>query len=386
MNKKVLFVDDEPNVLQAYSRSLRKLYQITTAASGDEALSLVNPEDPFAVIVSDMRMPGMDGVTLLSRMKETTPDTVRIMLTGNADQQTAIDAVNKGDIFRFLNKPCSPENMAKSVDTALEQHRLINAEKSLLESTVKGSIAALTEVLSLVKPEVFGRTTTYKELVCACAETLGIDNTWEFETLAMISLIGTVSIPDEIVSKVLLAKPVSEQERQQFERHPELGAAIVEKIPRLEDLATAIRYQLKNYDGSGVPEDNLQQQDIPIGARLLKVIIDYDNLERSGLEEQAIFSRLESSPGSYDPEVLAALASVLRRNVEAKVVTVSVTQLTEQMVLAEDLYRTDGRLLLCKGQPLSASAGERLANFWRNGGINETISVIIKEDKDTSGS
>lgn len=380
MNKKVLFVDDEPNVLQAYSRSLRKHFQITTATCGEEALSLIDLQDPFAVVVSDMRMPGMDGVTLLAQMKQVSPETVRIMLTGNADQQTAIDAVNQGDIFRFLNKPCSPEDMARSVDAGIEQHRLINAEKDLLENTVKGSVAALSEVLSLVTPELFGRTTTYKNLLLGCAEILGLEPSWELETLAMLSLIGTVSLPDETVSKVLSGATVSDAENEQFQQHPILGAAILEKIPHMEPLAQAIKYQLKNFDGSGQPKDSLSKNDIPIGARLLKTIIDFDRLERSGIAPHTILGRFKGQPGIYDPQVVTALATVLDQDSHTKIVSVSVTQITENMVLAEDLYQKDGRLLLCKGQPLSASAGERLANFWRRGGIDENVLVEIQSD------
>lgn len=377
MNNKVLFVDDEPNVLQAYSRSLRKHYQIVTALSGNEALSLLDPKEPFAVVVSDMRMPGMNGVSLLAKMKEIAPDTVRIMLTGNVDQQTAIDAVNKGDIFRFLNKPCSPEDMARSVNAGIEQHRLIHAERDLLENTVKGSIAALTEVLSLVKPEVFGRVTGHKELILRCAQIMNLDNLWEIETLALLHLIGTVALPDELVSKVL-GYESSVEEEEQFRQHVLHGAAIVEKIPRLEELAKGIKYQLKHYDGSGFPADKVAPNDIPLGAQLLKAITDLDKLERLGLDQQTIIASFNGCPNIYAPAVVSALAEVLEQDASTKIVTISVTQITNNMVLAEDLYRRDGQLLLCKGQPLTASAGERLTNFWRNGGIGEYISVVIR--------
>ncbi|MDH3748454.1 MAG: response regulator [Gammaproteobacteria bacterium] len=108
MSNKILFVDDEPNVLQSIRRSLRKQFDLDTAEGGEEALRMLKANGTYAVIVSDMRMPGMNGVELLSQARKDSPDTVRMMLTGNADQQTAVDAVNHGDIFRFLNKPCEP--------------------------------------------------------------------------------------------------------------------------------------------------------------------------------------------------------------------------------------------------------------------------------------
>src|ERR1700733_8122058 len=102
MSNRILCVDDDINILEGYQRALRKEFDITTAPGGEEALVKIRDEGPFAVVVSDMRMPGMDGIQLLTRIKQVAPESVRIMLTGNADQQTAMNAVNEGNIFRFL--------------------------------------------------------------------------------------------------------------------------------------------------------------------------------------------------------------------------------------------------------------------------------------------
>ena len=135
MTKKILLVDDDPNILQGYQRQLRKRFELDTVLSGREGLEAVASDGPFAVIVSDMRMPGMDGVQFLTQVRETASDTVRMMLTGNSDQQTAMDAVNEGHIFRFLTKPCNTDTFAKALEAALEQYRLITAERELLPGT-----------------------------------------------------------------------------------------------------------------------------------------------------------------------------------------------------------------------------------------------------------
>ena len=140
MTEKILLVDDEPNVLQSMQRQLRKRFKIVVAESGFEALAALKNKGPFAVIVSDMRMPGMDGVQLLSEAKDIFPDTVRTMLTGNADQETASEAVNTGQIFCFLTQPCSTAVLATSFGLAVRQHTLLIAEKELLNDTVKGSV------------------------------------------------------------------------------------------------------------------------------------------------------------------------------------------------------------------------------------------------------
>jgi len=153
--EKILFVDDEEDILNSFKRQFRKKANISTATSGQEALDLMDSEGEFAVIVSDMRMPIMDGAEFLERAKKKSPNSIRILLTGQTDLNSAISAVNKGQIFRFLSKPCSQELLQDSLKSAIRQYRLINIEKDLLQNTVKGSIELLSELLAIVKPNVF---------------------------------------------------------------------------------------------------------------------------------------------------------------------------------------------------------------------------------------
>ncbi len=151
MAPKVLFVDDDPNILEAYQRQFWKQYQIDTALAGDRGLEAVAKNGPYAVIVSDLKMPGMNGVQLLSRVREMAPDSVRIMLTGFAEVQTAIDAVNEGNIFRFLTKPCQPDVLARALDAGIEQYRLITANRELLEQSLGAWMRSEREFGLLIK-------------------------------------------------------------------------------------------------------------------------------------------------------------------------------------------------------------------------------------------
>jgi len=144
MNNRVLLVDDDPNILEGYKRSLRKKFDVTTALEGHAALEVISRKDTFATIVSDMAMPSMNGIQFLSRVKEISPDSVRIMLTGNADLNIAISAINEGNIFRFLTKPCPEDLFIKTLEAGIEQYRLITAERELLEKTLNGSINVLS--------------------------------------------------------------------------------------------------------------------------------------------------------------------------------------------------------------------------------------------------
>ena len=129
MNQRILIVDDEPQVTRGYRRSLRKQFSLDVANSGEEAIDFISQSPPYAVVVSDMRMPGMSGLQLLTELKTITPGTVRIMLTGNADQQTAVDAVNTGKVFKFLTKPCSPQTLARALQEGFDHYATRQQQK-----------------------------------------------------------------------------------------------------------------------------------------------------------------------------------------------------------------------------------------------------------------
>jgi len=244
-NVKILVVDDEPNVLHSIKRQLRKKFSLDTATSGPEALKMLKESGPYAVIIADMRMPGMNGIELLAKVKEEFPDTVRMMLTGNADQETAIRAVNEGNIFRFMNKPCPVELLEKNIEAALEQYRLIIAERQLLEQTLSGSIKVLAEILSQVNPAAFSRAFRIRNLVDQLVKAEGLPNAWEFSIAALLSQLGCVSLPSDLVEKVYAGASLSKEEEEMFKNHPLVGAQLLKNIPRLERVAAMIALQLK---------------------------------------------------------------------------------------------------------------------------------------------
>jgi len=179
--EKILFVDDDPNILASFKRTLRKLYDVDTAVGPEEGLEAVSRYRHYALVISDLRMPGMDGIQFLAKVRSMAPESIRMILTGNADLQAAIDAVNQGNIFRFLTKPCPPETLQLAIEAGLQQYRLIRAEKELLEKTLRGAIRILTDVLSLVNPEAFGRASRIRRYVRDIGERLGYSKAWQLE-------------------------------------------------------------------------------------------------------------------------------------------------------------------------------------------------------------
>ena len=251
--QRVLIADDDSLSREFLSEACRSFgLHVEAVTNGEQALERLR-RGGLDLVLTDMRMPGMSGVEFLATAKEKWPDTVRMMLTGNADQDTAVAAVNHGDIFRFLNKPCEPELLEHAVSDGIRQHQLITAERDLLQNTLKGSITALAEILSLTNPEIFGHTTRYRRLMARLATQLGIGESWELESTALIAQLGCVSIARELVTRKIGGHPLPPDEMEEFAGHAKIGADLLSTIPRMDAIAESIRYQERNFDGSGYP-------------------------------------------------------------------------------------------------------------------------------------
>jgi response regulator RpfG family c-di-GMP phosphodiesterase len=385
MSSKILFVDDESNVLEAYQRNLRKQFSIDTATSGELALRLLSERGPYAVIVADMQMPGMNGVEFLIQAQQHAPDSVRLMLTGNADQKTAVEAVNQGHVYQFLNKPCPPEMLALALNNATRQYQLISAERELLEKTLNGSINMLTGILASAEPSSFGRGERLRDYMRAFARSLNMASTWELELAAMLSQIGYVTVPPKVLEKLRIRAEVTAAEKNVLSRIPEIGANLLRNIPRLESVARIVLYQGKNYDGSGFPQDSVAANEIPIGSRILKVLSDLAELEASGLPKPKALEQMQSRSGQYDPHVLDSTFACFDIYLEAptavKVAVKAITlkELTIGHVLSSNVETKDGVLIVCAGTKVSQLALEKLRNFDQIQGIKEPIHVETQE-------
>ncbi len=379
MTDKILCVDDDPQIIEGCRRGLRKKFRIDTALGPEAALEAIGSRGPYAVVISDMRMPGMDGIQLLSRIRELAPDSVRMMLTGYADQGTTIEAVNEGNVFRFLTKPCPPETLTKALHDGITQYRLVTAEKELLGKTLRGSIKVLTDVLGLVNPVAFGRASRVRRVVCDLAAALEADDSWQIEIAAMLSQIGCVTLPPDTIEKVYHGVDLSEDQAKMFESHPAVGRDLVANIPRLERVAEIIACQENRFDDSTALPDGRTGKNIPLGSRILKVALDFDTFESQGLPKPAAFAHLQARSSWYDPDVLLALQGVIGVEDPFGVCEVAVRDLTTDMILDEDVRTDSGLLLVAKGQEVGPALRQRLSNFAKKGHVQGPIRVLVRK-------
>ncbi len=377
MNKNILFVDDESNILSAIKRQLRKDFRnIDLAESGPEGLDIIKAKGPYAVVVSDMRMPEMDGVQFLSRVRDIAPETVRMMLTGNADQETAIKAVNEGRIFRFLNKPCPREMLKSSVEAALEQYRLITAERELLTKTLNGSIRVMAEILSQVNPVAFSRATQIKRYVTAIARGLGLSSGWQFSIAGFLSQIGCVTVPNDILEKVYAGKELGPDEKEIFLQHPQAAARILANIPRLENISQIIALQNKPFSLYWKPETKSEKL-IQLGGQILKIAVDFDHQVFLGKRADAAIENMREKPGEYNPNILDILSGLDTGCDSLELKKLTLGQLVVGMTLNQDLHAKNGLLLASKGQKITLSLRERLMNFSKTVGLDEPFEVLL---------
>jgi response regulator RpfG family c-di-GMP phosphodiesterase len=361
---RVLCVDDEPAILQGLELHLRRHYDVVTATSGTDGLQAIEKNGPPAVVLSDMRMPGMDGATFLGCVRERAPDTVRMLLTGQADLDSSIAAINQGQIFRYLTKPCRPDVLMEVVKAAVEQNRLVTTERVLLEQTLRGSIKTLIDVLSLADPLAFGRASRIQQSAKELAESVNKGPSWQIEIAAMMSQVGCVSLPAEVVEKLYYGKALNNEERAMTDRLPAIADGLLANIPRLEDVRAILLNHGKQFDGGGRPANSLAGEAIPFGARVLRIAIDYDQLEAQGLPAELALDTLRGRSGFYDPKLLDALATVRGKHSRKSEVREMPLKLIEiGMVFAADVRTPAGALLVARGHEVTAGLVERVRNF-----------------------
>jgi response regulator RpfG family c-di-GMP phosphodiesterase len=373
---RILCVDDEPNVVEGIRRSLRGSYDVVTAVGPRAAIAILEQDVDFAVVLSDLRMPELDGVILLNQVRDGAPDIVRILLTGYADTDAAIRAVNDGQIFRFLTKPCTPALLRSTLDSAVEHHRVVKAERVLLEQTLQGSVQLLTDVLSLAQPAAFGRAGRLKRKISELAAYMKIRDRWAIELAALFSQLGAVTLPAALIDKVYHGQPLNEAEQELAARISLVSEQLLSHIPRFEPVRDILRFQHTHFNGHGSPMPSVREEFIPIGARLLAIVRDFDVLEAQGLTMSLALDTMYGRTGWYDMRALNAFAATQGANEGLDVREMPLANVSVGMVFVNDV--TEGELLLvARGQEVTHGVVDRIHHHWANFSAAVTVRVIV---------
>lgn len=378
MAPKVLLVDDEEHVLSGYKRNLRSHFDVYTAAGGKLGLISVQKDGPFAVVVSDFKMPEMNGNQFLSQVKGIAPDTIRMMLTGYADLPTTIDAVNDGNIFRLLTKPCSSEKLIATISDGVKQHRLVTAEKELLDKTLKGTIKVLIEILATVNPAAFSRVSRFQRFIPSISTLLNIHDKWELEVATLLSQIGLVTMPSDLLNKMFAGEQLEKEQEEVYNSHPNVGKSLIGNIPRLENIAEAVQYQFHSYTSLKGTNENIKSGDsLPLVARILRVLNSFDTHVSAGCSPEEAYKKLKETEELFDPNVMIALdASIAGVYQSLSLFTVHVKDLEIGVVAAADIKDNNGQVLITKGAEITNMLKLKLINFVKLGHIQQEIKIL----------
>ena len=385
--QRILIVDDTPANIHVLMETLQDDYVITVATNGEKALKMVNGDQRPDLILLDIMMPGMDGYEVCQRLKDCkeTKDIPVIFVTVKDQEEDETRGLELGAVD-YITKPISPPIVKARVRAHLNLENARQALQDLLNKTLGGSVRVLTDLLAIVNPVAFSRSSRLKRLVREMALKLGLGDLWKFELAAMLSQIGCVTVPPETLDRLYADQDVSEEERKLYEDHPAVGAELLAHIPRLGPVAGMIARQQEPM-GKDWQMDELHQRDeVTIGSQLLRIAIDYDHLITLGTPPKVAIQQMLNSKETYVPLFLNTFLQILSRDgLELTEKAVEANALFGGMILDEDVYFDDsGFLVATKGTELSSPMVKFLHHLGQYKRIKKPIRVLIPTRKDGS--
>ena len=428
---KILFVDDEENILRALGRLFLddEEVEVLTASSGKTALALLAENPDMTVIVSDQRMPEMSGVDFLEQSRQSAPQAIRILLTGYADVNAAIDAINRGGAFRYLSKPWNDAELVQTIKGAVQMYRLVKENRRLnavvqrqneelkrwnqelsvmvqeqtmelqknydslrainakLRANFKNTIMAFSGLVELRDPQMRTHSRDVAEICGNVAKELEM-RAEERETLIVAALlhdIGKIGIPDFVLKQG--AERMNFEEREEYVKHPLRGQVAVDFIEELRPAGLIIRGHHESYDGTGFP-DGLKKKNIPLAARILAIVDYVDKKMRlaGGMIKFAMVSKeVEQQAGSrFDPKLTPVVLRVAEKFYRTRrpatgegEVELSPNDLKIGMEVSRDVFSGTGILLISKGTVLEHTSVQLLKRYYQLDPSSQGIFVKV---------
>lgn len=379
----ILIVDDNQanrNVLQDLVVTLGHVPHI--AKNGEAALAQMKKHLPDIVLL-DILMPKMDGCEVLDQMKtnKRLRDIPVIMISAVDNIETVVQCIEKG-AEDYLAKPFNPTLLKARIGACLEKYHLIKAEREFLEKTFRGSMKVLTDTLSILNPEAFGQATRECRLVARIAKKMKINKPWELEIAAMLSPLGIITVPPEILDKLARGAQLVPKEEKILSEHPKIGHDLIINLPHLEKIAKIIKNQNKHFDFDEEATGPCNSEiDVPFGVQLLSVVKDFDAFVSSGIKPAEALNRIRNKGKYYNKFIVDALSSIVSEELGDKTCSLKVKELSVGMVFLENVTTTSGQIICSKGTEIHQFLLERMKSFSTIVTIKEPIKVIVPSTK-----
>ena len=376
---RVLCVDDEAHVVQAIRLHLRKDYDVSTALSGDEALKLLKRIGGAAVVISDMRMPGMNGATLLNNVMHLYPDASRILLTGETGRDAAVSAINQGHIFQFLTKPCRLDALKEAVEAGVARYRLANTERAILKETLNGRLQIFMDILALTNAAAFGRASRLNRLAMEFAATLECEDDWQLQAATLLSQLGYWALRDELLEKIHGADKLTPQEAVASANAPHVAISLLESVPRLQPVMGI----LTALDWTDERIARLGDSSLGRCTRILGLVLDYDTLVTRGHSLEVALQSLRSRSARFGADLIERFAAHVsaEQNVgESRVIPLH--SITPGMIIMQDVRTHAGTLVVTHGFEVTEVFLQRARTFDTEL-LNRSVRVLARTNPPT---
>jgi CheY-like chemotaxis protein len=379
---KVLFVDDQAEVLDALKVQVNEICVPHFAQDAEAGLEIFEKEGPFTIVVSDQILPGMNGADFLAKVIHRDPYCTTMLLTGHANYQDAMKAVNDGHVFRLLEKPYCPKALQEAILAGARQRELLEAEQVLLQETLVGAVNALTDTLATVKPLFFGRAQRVKRLAGEVARYLNYPHVWRVETAAVFSQLAAITLPEEEAENVFLRKRVRPQIEELVKKFPEVITHLLGHIPRLGNVREILDCLLVSH----TPYQTHDKENTFKAYQILDAALEYDYLEVEGHDSEVILATLKGGHKEFDSKVIEAMEQLLHKSRTRYLVNeLPLDELRVGMRLAEDLKLETEMLVAPKGTDITRHFLQVLHNYdscYDRTPFPKLIKVFVREGEE----
>lgn len=373
INEKILIVDDDPQILAMYPVRFNKVVDIITAERASIALDLLKQEK-FAVFVVDYNLPEMNGLELIKQAQIISPDTISLILTGEANLDLAISAINQGNIFKFLVKPCSYKVMAAAFIDALKEYRTIRAKISKHKQNYTGVVAGFIHIIKLLKPSFLSTRKNLELYISAISANLSPDTINDFQLSVLLAALNFDTISPEISQKIQEGTTLNKEEALIASNIPKAMEMLLQKIPMLSKAKELIRYSLKHFNGIGYPHDDLIEEAIPYEARIINILLEITRQEANSIDFLNITKNMRDEPNKYDIDILNKVEEWIKH---AKYEQISATIINLRIgdLLLDNISTNKGIILVSSGNKVTKSMIIKLQNHPEVEDIIQPINV-----------
>ena len=375
----VLIVDDSESAIQSIEALLIPLgHKTLIARNGEEALEIARSEQPDMMLL-DVMMPGMNGFEVCQaiRADPETQDLPVVMVTALQDRESRITGLNVG-ADDFLSKPVDRLELRTRVRATLraDRYRRQLEQRQQQMATWRGAIALMTDILSMAEPGIFGQAQRLERMAGEMGQALDYSPLWELEVAALLCQVGRVTVPSEINALADTPHKLNTKEKRLLQSVPDVGSSLLGHLPGFENICEIVAYQDKRFDGTGHPANRTAGKGIPLGARILRLVMDILKLEEGGLNRRAALTQCVDMPGHHDPDLLD-LAFELFGKTDGTEELLPLRDLMPGMITRSSIMDSTGRVMVAPGLELTAPLLKSLENFHARVGLVEPFEVQV---------